>query len=287
MRILTVEAIKKNKSWTDVFREARPMEFYAYNTGRITGKLKTYSDPKSIPQGIDKNRVMEWDMMAFGFHHHEKGDILIDCGFGKSFTDHPPHGNLSLVLKIFQKLNGIRYSQLPGEDFENHIHRLKLNPKHVFLTHVHPDHTSGLPSLSSDCIVYYGKKEDTFYYRFIVGGHFKGKKVQLLDFEKDGSAMDPFEKVLDVFGDESLFAISTPGHTRDHISYLINAKPKPRFVVGDAELNRWAVERGIKVNSDYGEVGRRDVYGSSERIRRFLEKYPEVEVSYSHDGQDY
>ena len=188
-------------------------------------------------------------------------------------------------MKLFQKLNGVHYSQQPGEDFENHLERLQIRPTQVFLTHVHPDHTSGLPSLKSDCIVHFGKKEDTFYYRFIVGGYLKGKKINLLDSEQDGFSLEPFEKVLDVFDDGSFFAISTPGHTKDHIAYLINSFPKPQFILGDAELNRWAVENGIKIGSDYGKKGKIDAFKSSEMIQEFLQAYPNVNAHYSHERE--
>lgn len=106
-----------------------------------------------------------WQEYRFGlwysgvqFQTSGKGDILVDCDLSRSFTDHQPYGNLSLVLKIFQKLNSIRYAQLPREDFEHHMKSLQLNPSHAFLTHVHPDHTSGLPPLPSNCTVYFEKK---------------------------------------------------------------------------------------------------------------------------------
>lgn len=275
--------ITNYSNWEDVFALAKPMPFHAFNTGRITGKIKTYSEINSLPENVDMNSVLDYDMLAFSFKHPEKGDILIDCGFSRSFTDNPPYGNLSIIMKVFQKLNTIRYSQQPGEDFENHINRLNIKPTHVFLTHLHPDHTSGLPSLNSDCTVIFGKKENNLYYRLIVGRHLKGKKIGLLDFNKNGFALKPFDKVLDVFDDGSLFAISTPGHTKDHIAYLINNQPTPQFIAGDAELNRWAVEKGIQVNTDYGKQGRKDVNTSSDRIQEFLKIYPNIEVHYSHD----
>ena len=274
-------------NWEEVFALAKLMKFNAFNTGQIRGKVKVYTDTTSFPENMDNTAVLDYDIQAFHFKHPVKGDILIDCGFGKSFTDSPPYGNLSLSLKIFQKLNQIRYSQQSGEDFENHLKRLQIKPTQVFLTHVHPDHTSGLPAIKSPCIVSFGKKENTFYYRFIVGGHLKGKEINLLDFDTNGYALEPFEKVLDVFNDGSLFAISTPGHTKDHISYLINRQPRAQFIVGDAELNRWAVENGIKVNTDYGKQGKKDVYRSSEMIQQFLKSYPSIEVQYSHDKKDF
>lgn len=278
-------SINKYPDWEAVFSSAKPMKFNAFNTGRITGKVITYSDPSSFPENIDHDMPLDCGMMAFHFKHPENGDILIDCGFSSSFTNNPPYGNLSLPLKIFQKLNNIRYSQQPGEDFENHLERLGINPAYVCLTHFHPDHTSGLPAIKSDCTVYFGKKENIFYYRLIAGRHLEGKKINLLDFDRDGFRLEPFEKVLDVFNDGSLMAISTPGHTKDHIAYLVNTHPTPQFILGDAELNRWAVENGIKVNTDYGKQGRLDVHKSSEMIQKFQNLYPNIEVHYSHDKQ--
>jgi glyoxylase-like metal-dependent hydrolase (beta-lactamase superfamily II) len=286
MQIASKNNIIKYTDWEAVFAAARPMKFNAFNTGHISGKVRTYTDATSFPENVDSNMVLDCDMMAFSFKHPEKGDILIDCGFSRSFTNNPPFGNLSFVMKIFQKLNSVRYSQQPGEDFENHMSRLHINPTHVFLTHVHPDHTSGIPSLKSDCTVFFGKKENNFYYRLIAGTHLKGKKIKLLDFDTNGCALEPFEKVLDVFGDGSFFAISTPGHTKDHIAYLINNQPTPQFIVGDAELNCWAVENGIKVNTDYGKQGKKDVYKSSGMIQKFLTLYPNIEARYSHDKKD-
>ena len=273
------------KNWDQVFALARPMQFNAFNTGRITGKLKTYSETTSYPSDVDVRTVLDCDMMAFHFKHPQKGDILVDCGFSRSFTDNPPHGNLSVIMKVFQKLNNIRYAQQPGEDFENHLERLHLKPTHVFLTHFHPDHTSGIPSLKDNCTIHFGKKENNSYYRLISGGHLKGKKINLLDFDTNGFSLKPFDKVLDVFNDGSLLAISTPGHTKDHIAYLINNQPTPQFIVGDAELNRWAVDKGIRVNTDYGKQGREDVFRSSEMIQKFISSYPNMEVQYSHDKQ--
>jgi glyoxylase-like metal-dependent hydrolase (beta-lactamase superfamily II) len=36
--------------------------------------------------------------------------------------------------------------------------------------------------------------------------------------------------------------VSTPGHSRDHLAYLINTTPTLIFFVGDAELTTWAMQ---------------------------------------------
>ncbi|GAL22236.1 hypothetical protein JCM19235_2931 [Vibrio maritimus] len=40
--------------------------------------------------------------------------------------------------------------------------------------------------------------------------------------------------MVDVFGDGAVWAVSTPGHTKRHTSYLLNTTQGIKFVVGDA-----------------------------------------------------
>ncbi len=132
----------------------------------------------------------------------------------------------------------------------------------VFLTHRHPDHTSGIPYLTHKSKVHYGKKENTFFYNLLTSSHLKHKIITTLDLDK-GVEVLPFKKVIDVFGDRSLFALSTRGHTVDHISYLLNGK-KPYLMIGDAELTKAVSKTGMYVNSDYGKRGEEDARNSAE-----------------------
>ena len=102
---------------------------------------------------------------------------------------------------------------------------------------------------------------------------------------KKGRAIAPFEKVLDIFGDGTFFAISTSGHTKDHISYLINTTPKPKLVIGDAELSSWGMVHAVLMNSDYGEEGEAAVCDSAKKIRKFCANHPQAEIWFSHDDQ--
>jgi len=167
---------------------------------------------------------------------------LIDTGFDRSFHDNPPFGNLPVSVKAFQMLNNITYTQQGDEDLSFRLDKCNIQPAHVFLTHMHADHTAGLPVISDDCNVYFGKKENSFYYRRLTtGSHLKGKKkVHLLDFYEAGS-IAAFDRALNIFGDGTFGALSTPGHTRDHIAYLINIAQTPVLITGDAELTKWGM----------------------------------------------
>jgi glyoxylase-like metal-dependent hydrolase (beta-lactamase superfamily II) len=289
MNVYIVPEGKHYHTWDDVLKDAQQMKFTAFNTGSIYGALEHYVQPESLPHDCDPTAIDSgYAVMVFHFRHPGKGDILIDTGFDRSFYEDPPFGNLPISIRAFQKLNSIKYTQQEDEDLPFHLNKHNIKPAHVFLTHMHPDHTAGIPALSSDCRFYYGKKENSFYYRRLTtGSHLKNKKkTYLLDFD-EGVSIAPFDKVLDVFGDGTFWALSTPGHTKDHISYLINTTKAPILLTGDAELTKWGMENGVLMGTDYGKRGEADVRQSAEMIRAFRTIHPQVEIWFSHDEQPY
>ena len=221
-----------------------------------------------------------YSINAYHFRHPAHGDVMIDAGFSDDFFRRPPYGNLGPVIKLFQKINKVKYMQEENQGIEQQLKRRGISPDHIFLTHRHPDHTSGIPYLDDKAEVHYGKRENTFFYSLLTRAHLKHKKVTPLDLD-EGVEAPPFDKVLDVFGDRSLFAVSTRGHTVDHISYLLNGK-KPFLMVGDAELTKAVSRTGTYVNSDYGRKGESDARDSADRIREFMVRYPQAVACYSH-----
>lgn len=257
-------------------RQAINSDLLIINSGIIKAKTRTYIQNPSTNAG-----TLVCGINAYYFEHPFHGGILIDAGFSDDFYKNPPYGNLNLIMKVFQKLNGVKYIQTKKTDSLFQLKNLGAKPDYVYLTHRHPDHTSAIPGLTDNVSVCYGKDENTFYYNLLTRRHLKGKTQRLIDFDQ-GFSFEGFERVIDIFGDQSFLAISTKGHTKDHISYLVNGK-KTYLLVGDAELTRDVVEKGWFVNSDYGKKGEKDARESAENIRAFSAKYPEVEICYSHD----
>lgn len=140
--------------------------------------------------------------MAFHFRHPTYGDILIDTGFDRTFHEHPPYGNLSFTMRLYNTSLNVRYTQKDTEiDLGSQLKKHQIVPAHVFLTHLHADHTGGLPIIPSQSLLYYGKQERTILSRLLCGNHFAGKShIHLLDMST-GPALSPFSHVVDVFGD--------------------------------------------------------------------------------------
>ena len=275
---------KSYPDWHAVFDDAQPMTWTVMNTGIISGVLKNNAQPDSFPPHRDPAERYDYAVMAFHFKHPLHGEILVDTGFDRSFHMHPPFGNLSFTMRVVYALTKVQCVQEEGGmDLASHLARHQITPSHVFLTHVHADHTAGLPSISSSCHIHYGEKERTLLSRLLCGNHFVGKSsVRLLDMST-GTSLPPFSHVVDVFGDATLWAISTPGHTRDHLAYLINASPAPVLIAGDAELTGWAMKDEILVSTIDGARGKQEVRRSAGMIRSFHAMYPNVQVWFSHD----
>lgn len=260
----------------EIREKAIEAELLTITSGTIQAKTSTYTQNSNLHSGN-----LFCVINAYYFKHPKHGGILIDSGFSSDFNRTPPYGNLNVIMKLFQKLNGVKYIQSKNMDTAYQLKAHGAKPDHVYLTHLHPDHSSAISQLPDHVSVSYGKGEHSLYYRLITRNHLKGKRKRLVDFEK-GFSFEGFDRVVDIFGDKSFFAISTKGHTKDHISYLVNGK-KMYLMVGDAELTEETISRGLYVNSDYGRKGEKDARESAQKIRAFCSKYPDVEVNYSHD----
>lgn len=275
---------KPYHSWQAVFEDAQPLPWTAFNTGYIYGALQNNTQPDSFPSHRNPADRYEYAVMAFHFRHPTQGDILIDTGFDRTYHDHPPFGNLSFTMRAYNTLLNVQYTQRPNDiDLASQLNKHQITPAHVFLTHLHADHTGGLPSLPSQTHVFYGQQEWTLMSRLLCGNHLRGKSaIHLLDMQK-GKALSPFSRVVNVFGDGTFWALSTPGHTGDHLSYIINTTPHPLLIVGDAELTTWAMQDEILVSTVDGARGKQAVQQSATMIRKFRATYPHAQIWFSHD----
>lgn len=274
------------RDWQAVFDEAQPLQLTGFNTGHIRGALKNNAQPDSFPPHRDPAEAYDYPVMVFRFRHPTKGDILIDTGFDRSFHDRPGVGNLSIAMRAYATLMRVRYTQSPDDiDLTSQLEKHGIDPSHVFLTHLHADHTGGLPALPSQLPIFVGRRERSLLSRLLVGTHLRGKSsLHLIDVAA-GTEMAPFSHVLDVFGDGTFWALSTPGHTPDHLSYLVNSRPAPVLIVGDAELTSWAMEEEILVSALGGARANEEVQRSATMIRTFHEMFPQAHIWFSHDEE--
>src|SRR5260370_19042884 len=96
-------------------------------------------------------------------HHPRFGYFLIDAGFDDSFAKHPPYGNYTEAMSLFNWANGVTNRQEPDADLSAQLARANVHPRAVFFTHLHPDHTGGVPALAPQPEFIFAKEKAGFF----------------------------------------------------------------------------------------------------------------------------
>jgi glyoxylase-like metal-dependent hydrolase (beta-lactamase superfamily II) len=210
--------------------------------------------------------------------HQEFGAYLIDAGLDKSYV-HNPHGTIRGLMVESYLGKG---SQEPNTHIAAILEQEKIQLQGVFLTHLHQDHTAGIVDLPKDIPYVAGKNERYVNFRlFMQGDHLAGiDELHEIDFA-EGIDLPPLGKGIDVFGDGSLWAILSSGHSAGHVIFLINGIDEQALFTGDACNDHYQFETGIGPGSYSSDLeGGQEVL---ERIILFKERYPEVKLVYGHD----
>ena len=87
--------------------------------------------------------------------------------------------------------------------------------------------------------------------------------------------------MIERLGDGDLWAISTPGHTTGHVSYLVNTKGGWVLLTGDASHTRWGFENNVVPGWSEDEALAKK---SLTALRKFSLENKEVRVVFGHEG---
>lgn len=267
-------------SWDEVFAHPSTVSVETLVTGFIDMNRCDNLD-QSSPRVASCSSPAPLQDLAHIVRHPRLGDYLVDAGFAARFAGSPPYGNYSLAMQLFNRALGVRNGQEHGRDAASVLRARGIHPSAVFFTHLHPDHTSGVVDLPGDVDCVFGAGEEGFLARVAVGSHFAGKtRLEALRFD-EAPRMAPFGPSIDLLGDGSLWAISTPGHTPGHTSYLVNGE-RPALLVGDAPHFAWAFEHDVPPRA----MSRADAALAAESLaalRQFGSRYPGVRLVFGHE----
>jgi len=276
--------VPSSHSWEEVFNQSHHITHQAFITAQSvlkTGGALNLKHPNA--KGI-KTKSQKAPVLVHWIRHRKFGDYLIDAGMDRSYQNNPYGLFKGLLVRVFMA----KCFQKPGQDTFSLIqqHQIKLNG--IFFTHLHFDHISGAIDFPDDKAVPYVAGKGEIYFSVQKGflfrspDYFKGKDVLYeLNFS-DSHVVDMpiLGKSADIFGDGSLWAISTPGHTKGHISFLVNCEKEPVLITGDACLLKANLDMGIGPGTYSSDL--EAAQESMDKIIRFTQKYPRIKIVYGH-----
>ncbi len=173
------------------------------------------------------------------------------------------------------------------------LREAKLPLKGVFLTHAHLDHIAGLPEVPLDTPIYLGPGETSerhWTHAFIRGmtDHLLAGRPELQTWKfADAGAQATADggralAVIDIFGDGSVFAIRTPGHTLGSTAYLVRTPHGPVLLTGDTCHTRWGWEHGVEPGSYTRDAARN--LASLLQLKALVARHPQIEVRLGHQA---
>lgn len=241
----------------------------------------------------DRSQRIWIPIQAFAIVHPTAGPVLVDTGFHPLAATRPTQA----LGPVMGRIAATRFhvEQAVRRQLADHgIHPKDLTA--VILTHLHYDHASGVPDLATgdgpaDAVsapfLLDRREWDAAVRRGWRDGYVHSHIDQpvdwrVVDFQGGrATAHDDFAATFDLFGDGSVRLLSTPGHSRGHMSLLLRLRERELLLCIDAIFTLHSLTDDLVplLAAD------RDLYANSrDQIRRHVARRPDTVVVPGHDA---
>ena len=237
--------------------------------------LLNLEHPKAISAGLtDRDEPIQ--IFVYTIQHPKYGTFLIDSGVSESFVDAINNPDVSFIVKKAMNIAGVDTRLTTKDLIQKHS-----NIKGVLLTHIHVDHIMGLTDIASNIPVYSGPGDAQSTALINAATHGSTNRLlanvtslQEWQFDEQG--------IVDVFGDGSLWAISSPGHTPGTTAYLVRSNNGPQLIVGDVTHTRWGWDNGVGPGTYSKDIPTGSA--SLKKLIALVEKEPKITVHPGHQN---
>jgi N-acyl homoserine lactone hydrolase len=260
-----------------VINEPGPIVFQKHIAGDWAVELSgliNLDNPKAIAAGL-KDRIEPIQIYTYSHTHPAHGTFLIDSGLSEKFRDAPNNDDIAMILKLGMDLT--LDLKVTTRELATQFNGIDG----VFLTHIHLDHIMGLTDLGSDVPVYIGPGDaglSTAMNAVTQGttDRLLGNVTELQEWQYSDSG------VIDIFGDGSVWAIHSPGHTPGATAYIARTTMGPQLMLGDTTHTKWGWENGVEPGTFSTDIPQSVT--SLNRLIKLAKANPRVQVHPGHQS---
>lgn len=215
--------------------------------------------------GVNSGVAIDFADNCYLIHHSSEGYLLWDTGITDRLAGRPDGQNVPAIGQTWYRKQSLVAA----------LAALGVKPadvRYVAVSHVHPDHVGNVDEFPDSTLII--QKAEWDYAMTLPRKPFNpDRKVEPIDGDKD------------LFGDGSVTALSTPGHTPGHQSLLVHLQ-KTGYVVlsGDAVhfQSNWDNRRVPSFNYNSEQS-----LASMEKIARILsEKHAQLWINHDKPSSD-
>jgi N-acyl homoserine lactone hydrolase len=192
---------------------------------------------RALGIGVPEERWIRLPIPAFLVQHPGAGPFLVDTGFHPSVATDPKQ-SLRIGARIYKGIEMSGEQAVPAQLRARGIDPVAI--RLVVMTHMHLDHASGISEFPDATFVL----SEPEWEAATDGGQLRGYvkrqfnyafDYRTLDFESgQADSFASFGRSLDLFGDESVRLVFTPGHTHGHMSLVLRLAAREALIAGDA-----------------------------------------------------
>lgn len=187
---------------------------------------------------VDRSSFLRLPVPAFLVEHPVVGPMLIDTGLHPSVAV-DPRQNFGRLLAF--NYRGIKMTAEQAAPAQLRARGLEASDvRYVLMTHMHVDHASAISEFPDATFLVSGQEWDVLAAGKVTEGYVKsqfdfGFDYRTFDFESsETESFSAFGRSFDLFGDGSVRAVFTPGHTHGHTSYVLRLREREVLVAADA-----------------------------------------------------
>jgi glyoxylase-like metal-dependent hydrolase (beta-lactamase superfamily II) len=241
---------------------------------------------RALGLGVRREEWVSVPVPAFLVEHPGVGPILVDTGFHPSVAAKPQANLGRLPLLTFKQLQ-----MKPEQSAAAQLRARGIDPravKVVLMTHLHVDHASAISEFPDSTFVVSAAEWAAASSKGRLQGYARrqfdhGFDYRLLDFEgPEAESFSGFARSFDLFGDGSVRAVYTPGHSLGHMSIVLRTARAEVLLAADAiYLRRTLDDTHLPYRTADDHLFRR----SLREIRQYAAETPEALIVPGHDWE--